>query len=80
MRMLKQKSSYLSDNEEESPEQYEASVREAFELERFVGTVELDAPHSDDEDHFGAAAEKVHTKLTLPYVRVVSGATSASSA
>ena len=42
LRMYKQKSSYLSDFECESDDEEKQAVREAFELDGFVGTVELD--------------------------------------
>lgn len=58
--VLKQQSSYLSDFEcdsDEMDQQYEerviarkkAAAREAFEVEKFVGTVELDGNASSDE-------------------------------
>ena len=54
LRMYKQQSSYLSDFECESDEEGgkkgAAAVREAFEIEQFVGTVELDGHASSGEN------------------------------
>ena len=42
MRMVKQKSSYLSDFECDSDDEIESSVREVLEMEHFAKNVELD--------------------------------------
>ena len=61
MRMVKQKSSYLSDFECDSDDEIESSVREVLEMEHFTKNVELDhgraaATPDGNEERYGAAS------------------------
>ena len=75
--MLKHKSSYQSDFDEDSDDQEKNEASQFYELDFQVGTVEVDDGHrSEDEVYdFGTS-----TKLCLPEINVHSARTSANSA